>query len=89
MIRAEQEIKILKQVDHPKIIKYFDHFLEKNILCIVLEYADVGTMEKAVKTYGKEEWNIWRVLAHLSGALAYLHARNPQILPQDLKPFLE
>ena len=86
MNTAEQEIKILKQVDHPKIIKYYDHFMEKNILCIVLEYADVGTMEKAVKTYNKEEWNVWRTISHLSDALAYLHARNPQILHHDLKP---
>ena len=55
MNTAEQEIKILKQVDHPKIIKYYDHFMEKNILCIVLEYADVGTMEQAVKTYNKDK----------------------------------
>ena len=83
---AEQEIKILKQVDHEFIIKYYDHFMEKNILCIVLEYADVGTLEKAVKTYNKEEWNVWRTISHLSDALAYLHARNPQILHHDLKP---
>ena len=85
---AEQEIKILKQVDHETIIKYYDHFMEENILCIVLEYADVGTMENAMKqgTQNHEEWSIWRVIGQLSGALAYLHARNPQILHHDLKP---
>ena len=83
---AQQEIMILKQVDHKYIIKYYDHFMEKNILCIVLEYADKGAMEKAVKTHSKAEWNVWRTLDHLSGALAYLHARNPQILHHDLKP---
>merc|ERR1719278_2166628 len=83
---AEQEIMILKQVDHPKIIKYYDHFMERNILCIVLEYADVGTMENGVKTHNLEEFNVWRATAHLSGALAYLHARRPQILHHDLKP---
>ena len=83
---AQQEIKILKKVDNENIIKYYDHFMEKNILCIVLEYADVGTLEKAVKTYNKEEWNVWRTISHLSDALAYLHARNPQILHHDLKP---
>ena len=83
---AQQEIKILKQVDHGNIIKYYDHFMEKNILCIVLEYADVGTMEKAVKTHNKEEWNIWRIIAQLSDAIAYLHSRSPQILHHDLKP---
>jgi len=83
---AQQEIKILKQVDHEYIIKYFDHFMENGVLCIVLEYADKGTMEKAVKTHSKEEYNIWRTIRHLSSALAYLHSRNPQILHHDLKP---
>ena len=83
---AQQEIKILKQVDHERIIKYYDHFMEKNILCIVLEYADKGTMEKAVKTHSQGEWAVWRTISHLAGALAYLHSRNPQILHHDLKP---
>ena len=77
---AHQEIKILKQVGHDHIIKYYDHFMEGKILCIVLEYADVGTMEKAVKQ-GRvrlEEYNVWRVTGQLSSALAYLHSRNPQ-----------
>jgi len=83
---AQQEIKILKQVDHEFIIKYFDHFMEDGVLCIVLEYADKGTMETAVKTHCNREYNIWRTIRHLSSALAYLHSRNPQILHHDLKP---
>ena len=85
---AHQEIKILKQVDHDRIIKYYDHFMEGKILCIVLEYADVGTLEKAVKQGGVrlEEFDVWRMTSHLSSALAYLHSRNPQILHHDLKP---
>jgi len=83
---AQQEIKILKQVDHEYIIKYFDHFMENRILCIVLEYADKGTLADAVKRYNKEEHQVWRITSHLSGALAYLHSRNPQILHHDLKP---
>ena len=64
---AEQEIKILKQVEHKRIIKYYSHFMEENILCIVLEYADVGTMENAEKarTQNREEWSVWRVIALL------------------------
>jgi len=83
---AQQEIKILKLVDHEKIIKYYDHFMEKNVLCIVLEYANVGTMTNAVKTTSKEDWNVWRIICHLSDALDYLHSRSPQILHHDLKP---
>merc|ERR1719432_463771 len=60
--------------------------MKNNNICIVLEYADEGTMEKAVKTHSKEEFQVWRVIDHLSGALAYLHSRSPQILHHDLKP---
>ena len=85
---AEREIKILEQVDHNRIIKYYNHYMENSILCIVLEYADVGTMENYVKkfTKPKEEWNVWRLVSHLSSALDYLHGRSPQILHHDLKP---
>ena len=62
---AKQEIKILKQVDHGFIIKYYDHFMENRILCIVLEYADKGTMEKAVKTHCNREKKCIGVLERL------------------------
>ena len=48
----------------------------------------MGTMENDVKkfTKPKEEWNVWRLVSHLSSALDYLHDRSPQILHHDLKP---
>ena len=85
---ARQEIRILGSVSHPNIIKYFGHFWETGLMCIVLEYADKGTFEKQVLgSLNKEEWCVWRVLSHLSSALDYLHAqRTQQILHRDLKP---
>ena len=43
MNTARQEIQILKRVDHRNIIKYYGHYMERSVLCIVLEYADKGT----------------------------------------------
>ena len=85
---ARQEIKILGAVSHPSIIKYYGHFWERGMMCIVLEYADKGTFEKQVLgNLGKQEYNIWRSLSHISDALMYLHAQRPQqILHRDLKP---
>ena len=40
---ARQEIRILSSVKHPHIIKYFEHYMEGRMMCIVLEYADQGT----------------------------------------------
>ena len=84
--RARQEIWILKEVEHRHILKYHGHFKEKNMICMVLEYADKGTMEKFVLTQDQEEWDVWRFISHLSSALDYLHTKNPQILHFNLKP---
>lgn len=85
---ANQEITILDSVSHPFIIKYYGHFWERGMICIVLEYADKGTFEeKVLGNLGKEEFNVWRSLDHLSSALKYLHALRPkQVLHRDLKP---
>ena len=85
---ARQEINILSSVTHPFIIKYFDHFMERGMMCIVLEYADKGTFEKLVLgNLNKKEYNVWRALNNLSSALGYLHALRPkQVLHRDLKP---
>lgn len=33
------EIQILKTLDHPNIIKYYESFVYKKHLCIITEYA--------------------------------------------------
>ena len=88
MNTARQEIQILKRVDHPKIIKYYGHYMERSVLCIVLEYADKGTLEQQVKrrTSRYTEVDVWRLIGHLSSALDYLHSMRPQVLHHDLKP---
>ena len=85
---ARQEIRILKKVDHPNIIKYHGHYMEKRVLCIVLEYADKGTLERAMRR-AEDAWcevDVWRFIGHMSGALNHLHSMSPQVLHHDLKP---
>jgi len=86
---AKSEIEVLKKVEHKRIIKYFGHFWDETKICIVLEYADKGSMEKFVldDRQPMEEYNVWRRISHISSALAYLHAMKPRpILHRDLKP---
>ena len=85
---AQQEIRILRMVDHEFIIKYYDHYMERGILCIVLEYADQGTFQKSVLsgTLKRTEWCVWRFIHQMSSAFSYLHSMTPKILHHDLKP---
>jgi len=85
---AKSEIEVLKNVKHESIIKYYGHFWDSTKICIVLEYADKGTMEKSVlQGQRMEEYCVWRCVGHIATALAYLHAMKPRpILHRDLKP---
>ena len=86
---ARQEIRVLKDLSHPCIIKYYDHFMEDGVLCLVLEYADKGTFEQQVRAgrLDRREWCVWRFIGHMASGLEYLHNMHPRpILHRDLKP---
>lgn len=92
---AVKEVETLMSLDHKYIIKCYGHHYEDNgrRLCIVMEYADVGTFTQLITEEAQKpganmfkEYNIWRVLHHLSMALDYLHTLPQPILHRDLKP---
>lgn len=41
---ALKEVEVLKAIDHPNIIKYYDSFADENYLYIVMEYAQKGDL---------------------------------------------
>jgi serine/threonine protein kinase len=87
---TDPEVGILKKINHNLIIQYVESFYSQDgILCIVMEYADRGTMESDVigGKVDKAEFAVWRVLGLLSSALDYLHKLKPaHVLHRDLKP---
>ena len=92
---AMQEVETLMKLNHKNIIKCYGHHYENGgrRLCIVMEFADVGTFTEVVTKRAQnpgsnwfKECQIWRCLRHLSLALDYLHTLPQPILHRDLKP---
>ena len=85
---AYKEIQILRQLNHPNIIKYFGSFVEDSTVNIVMEYAESGDLHRLLRTQrdkGKHmsEKEVWRYAFELSAAIAYLHEHN--IIHRDIK----
>ena len=86
---ARREIAVLQRVNHSNIIKYHGHYIERGVFCLVLEYADRGTLKDAMRRAGPNPWtetDVWMFITQMSRALNYLHSMSPPILHRDLKP---
>jgi NIMA (never in mitosis gene a)-related kinase len=85
---ALQEVNILKKLDHPNVVKYYANFMEDNCICIVMEYAQGGDLQKLIRSYRDRRKNftegeVWKFAKELSQALCCLHSRN--IIHRDVK----
>lgn len=82
------EIKILSNLNHPNIIKYYESFVYKRHLCIITEYAENGDLQRKIKDAknGKSltQQQILDWFCQLALALGHIHSKN--ILHRDLKP---
>jgi len=88
----ENEISILRELDHPNIVKQYETFTDdsNSKLYIVMEYCEKGDLDKLIlqnKNNNKfvDEDLIWDILVQSLNALKYMH-NDRKILHRDIKP---
>ncbi|OHT15828.1 CAMK family protein kinase [Tritrichomonas foetus] len=85
MKKAQQEAELLKSLQHPNVIQYYDSFFKSPTeLCIVLEYADGKDLSKYLQSHPKlTESKILEIFTQIIFGIAYIHSQN--ILHRDIK----
>jgi aurora kinase len=83
----DREVEIMKQLDHPNIIKLYAAFVEGKHLCLVLEYGEEDLKSfmnrKNIITLTEDHCKEV-VLRGLMSAVQYMH--NKHICHRDIKP---
>ena len=75
------EIELLKKLDHPNIVKYYKSFTENNKIYIIMEYFDNGDLQSYIKALkfdqdkkDKNKGEIWNIFYQCMQGLNYLHS---------------
>ena len=81
----ENEIQVLRELDHPNIIAFDGLYETENLVYLITEYLDGGTLEDTLKVKMNLTGNlIQNILYDLLSALCYLNRKN--LMHRDLKP---
>lgn len=86
LMNIKRELMILKSLDHPNIVKYFqvDFNQEENSIDLITEYVPSGSMFMLLEKYkGLSESVIRNYTKQLLEGLSYLHSN--EVVHRDLK----
>ncbi|MBX9720331.1 MAG: serine/threonine protein kinase, partial [Candidatus Obscuribacterales bacterium] len=89
-LKAEEqfarEAKLLAGLNHPKIAKVLDHFVERGHY-LLLEYIHGKDLRQLITESGKlPETKVLEYGLQIADILDYLHKREPSIIHRDLSP---
>ena len=79
------EVKILKTLDHPKVLKILDFYSTSDNFYIITDYCPNGELFKEIQNVGKfDEGSAAFIMNQVLKIVKYCHSMN--IIHRDLKP---
>lgn len=85
--RFEKEARLLKQLNHPKVVKLLDFFVEDHRAYLVLEHLDGKNLRDLVKDSGRvSEKDAISLALQMCEILRYLHNQDPVVIHRDFTP---
>jgi len=81
------EVKILSELDHPNIVKYYETYEDDIYMNIVMEYLEGEDLFKLIttrKSTNFTEKDMAEIITYIFKALSYIHNKN--IVHRDIKP---
>ena len=86
--QAEKEVKILKRIDHPHLIKYINSIFLEGTLYILMDFAAGGDLQSLITSHKQKhqhisENQVWSWAYELCLAVHYLHSHK--IMHRDIK----
>jgi tRNA A-37 threonylcarbamoyl transferase component Bud32/uncharacterized RDD family membrane protein YckC len=85
--RFEKEARLLKQLEHPQIVKLLDYFVEDHRAYMVLEHLNGSNLHQLTKQSVKlDESQVVSLSLQMCEILKYLHAQSPPVVHRDFTP---
>jgi serine/threonine protein kinase len=82
--KIQDEIELMRQLNHPNIVKYIDTIKTKAYLHIVLEYVENGSLQNVIKKFGSFSESLTAIyITQVLKGLKYLHVQG--VLHRDIK----
>lgn len=83
--RFRDEFKKVFNCHHVNLIQPTHFSIYKEAPYLVIPYCQAGSSEKLIGKISDDN-ELWKYISDVSSGLAYLHAYNPPIIHQDIKP---
>lgn len=85
--RMQNEVQMLKKLDHDRIVKLKDFFIEDHRGYLVLELIDGDSLRTLVNRNGKmSEAAVVSLMEQMCDMLEYLHSLSPPVVHRDFTP---